>query len=196
MQYQGALDVSVLLPFTDDEDVIGTACQRLARHLSELGLTFEILAIDEDSGDNSHAVLALLRGAIPQLQVVCAAQAGRGYAAGAAIARGRTLWLIEPQSATRSLAAFGRAPRRIGRGELDLVVVRGRFAVSKRARGIGFIVGLWGRGPVFEKRLLRRATRRGLRTEAYEVGGTHRPGGLAHRLRGRLAIALGAGLRL
>jgi len=28
-------------------------------------MSFEILAVDEDSGDNSHAVLALLRAEVP-----------------------------------------------------------------------------------------------------------------------------------
>jgi hypothetical protein len=190
MQFHGPVDVSVVLPFTDHEDVVGTACQRIGRHLGELGLTFEILAVDEDSGDNSHMVLGLLRRSIPELSVL-RSEPGRGYAAGSAIARGRTLWLLDPENATRSLAAFGRAHGRVHRGELDIAVVRGRFIVCKRARGIGFLEGLTGRGATFERRLLRRAQRRQLAVEAYEVGGHHH-GGLAHRLRWRLALALGA----
>ena len=195
MQYHPALDVSVILPFGDDEEVIGTACQRVAQHLGALGLTYEIIAVDEDSGDNCHAILGLLRGALPELQVLCAAGAGRGFAAGAQAARGRTLWLLEPRSAIRSLAPFGRAHGRVSGGELDLVLVRGRFVVAKRARGIGFIEGLSGRGPLFERRVLRRAQRRNLRTEAYEIGGMKPSGRLGHRLRWRLALALGAAHR-
>ena len=57
-------DVSVVVPFADDEDVIGTAVRRLASHLTEREISFEIIAVDEDSGDNSHAILALLTGAL------------------------------------------------------------------------------------------------------------------------------------
>jgi hypothetical protein len=191
MQSGSPLDVSVVLPFGDDEELIGTACRRLARHLEELGLGFEILAVDEDSGDNSHAVLSLLRGGIPELRILSGVQPGRGHAAGTAAARGRILWMIEPSSALRSLAAFGRAHARISRGELDLAVVRGCFAVGKRARLLGAIDGALGRGEVFERRLVRRAEKRRLQLEAYELGGTASPARrLAERVRGRLALVL------
>ena len=42
-------DVSVILPFGDDEELVGIAVRRTAEHLRGLGLSFEILAIDEDS---------------------------------------------------------------------------------------------------------------------------------------------------
>ena len=46
-------DVSVIMPFGDDEEAVGVAVRRTAEHLRGLALRFEILAIDEDSGDNS-----------------------------------------------------------------------------------------------------------------------------------------------
>lgn len=191
MQSIGPVDVSVVMPFGDDEDVIGTACQRLARHLEELGLSHEILAIDEDSGDNSHAILGLIRAELPQLRIVSGVAAGRGFAAGAATARGRILWLIEPAAAMRSLAACGRAHNRVSRGELDLAVVRGCFAVAKRARVLAAVDGAPGRGGLFERRLVRRAQKRGIAVEAYELGGAQTGARrLADKLRGRLALAL------
>ena len=76
-------DVSVILPFGDDEEAVGIAVKRTAEHLRSLGVSFEILAIDEDSGDNSHAVLALLRaevtppaGLLPALGISHAAWIG------------------------------------------------------------------------------------------------------------------------
>ncbi len=195
MQSSPPLDVSVVLPFGDDEEVIGTACQRLARHLEELGLAFEILAVDEDSGDNCHAVLGLVRGGLPQLRIVSGVAPGRGFAAGAATARGRVLWLIEPTSTLRSLAAFGRAYNRVARGELDLAVVRGCFVVAKRARLLAPLDGAQGRGLLFERRLVRRAQKRGIAVEAYELGGAQTGARrLAEKLRGRLALAFGAAL--
>ena len=195
MQSSALLDVSVVMPFGDDEDHIGTACQRLARHLEELGLTFEILAVDEDSGDNCHAILGLLRGGLPELRILSGVAPGRGFAAGAAAARGRVLWLIEPSSALRSLAAFGRANNRVARGELELAVVRGCFTVAKRARVLSAVDGAPGRGGTFERRLVKRAQKRGVVLEAYELGGAHSTARrFADKLRGRLALAFGATL--
>jgi len=190
----GNVDVTVVLPFTDDEDLVGSACQRIAHHLAEQGLVHELIAVDEGSGDNSVALLALLRPTIPELRVLHGASPGRGFALGAAAARGRVLWLIEPDSATRSLAAFGRPYGRITRGELELAVVRGRFALLKRSRALVFLDGVSGNGAGFERRLLKRAQRRHLTVEAYEVGGSRGASGtfrLADRVRWRLALALG-----
>ena len=186
------VDVSVIVPFADHEDVIGAACGRVARHLGELGLSFEILAVDEASGDNSHAVLGLLRRSLAPLRIVAGARPGRGFAMGSACARGRVLWLVEPHSALRSLAPFGRAHARVARGELDLAVVRGRFSVMKRSRALGLIDSLHGGSGSFQRRLVRRAETRQLEVEAYEVGGSEGPAaGLADRVRWRLAWALG-----
>jgi hypothetical protein len=189
----GTVDVSVILPFADHEDVVGAACSRIARHLGELGLSYEVLAVDEASGDNSHAVLGLLRRTITQLRIVAGARPGRGFAMGSAYARGKVLWLVEPESAMRSLAPFGRAHARVARGELDLAVVRGRFSVLKRSRALGLIDTIHGANGSFERRLVRRADSRHLTAESYEVGGSEQPGpGLANRVRWRLAWALGA----
>ncbi|HUS65187.1 MAG TPA: hypothetical protein VMZ28_11620 [Kofleriaceae bacterium] len=191
----GNVDVTVVLPFRDDEDLVGSACQRIAHHLAEQGLVFELIAVDEGSGDNSVALLALLRPTLPELRILHGAASGRGFRLGAAAARGRVLWLLEPDSATRSLSAFGRSHGRVARGELDLAVVRGRFAVMKRTRALGLIDAVTGRGASFERRLLKRAQRRHLALEAYEVGGTRAvtaTSRLAARVRWRLAIALGA----
>ncbi len=195
MPHTGTLDVSVVIPFADHEDLIGAACGRIARHLAELGLSFEILAVDEASGDNSHAVLGLLRRSLSPLRIIAGARPGRGFAMGSACARGRVLWLVEPHSALRSLAPFGRAHTRVVRGELDLAVVRGRFSVVKRSRALGLVDAIAGAAGAFERRLVRRASSRGLNVEAYEVGSAERPiVGLADRVRWRLAVAFGAGL--
>ncbi|HTE50530.1 MAG TPA: hypothetical protein VK698_06665 [Kofleriaceae bacterium] len=195
MPSSAAVDVSVIVPFSDHEEVVGSACGRIARHLGELGLSFEILAVDEASGDNSHAVLGLLRRSLAALRIVAGARPGRGFAIGSAFARGRVLWLIDPDAALRSLAPFGRAHARVGRGELDLAVVRGRFAVAKRARCLSLIDTIHGHGGGFERRLVRRAEGRRLVVESYDVGGTGPQPvvGLADRVRWRLSLAFGAG---
>lgn len=164
------LDVSVVLPFEDDEDIIGTAVQCVAAELEALGLRFEILAVDQDSGDNSHAVLALVRSRHAllrhALQIRHARARDRGYAHGAQHARGRVLWLLEPRAATAELTGFGDAYQRVNRGERELVVHGDRFAVAHRVRAGAVIAGLRGAGIRFHHRLVRRARAHGLAVAA------------------------------
>ncbi len=174
-------DVSVVMPFVDDEDVIGAAVRRLAAHLRECGRSFEIIAVDEDSGDNSHAVLALLRPNIPELRIASAVGRGRGYYAGAQRARGRLLWLVDPNSAMTPLAPFGRAYRRVARGELDLVAADHRFVVCHRTNTLPVIEGVRGSGAGYRRRLAKRAEARGLEVETLVIGGARRVNrGLGH----------------
>src|SRR6188768_203357 len=123
------LHVSVILPFGDDEEFVGIAVRRTAEHIRSLGLSFEILAIDEDSGDNSHAVLALLRGEIPELRVTHASGRGRGVDVGASRAQGALLLVSTPDVASASLDGAGDACRRLLGGEGDAEVALARYTV-------------------------------------------------------------------
>ncbi len=165
-------DVSVILPFSDDEELIGTAVSRIASHLREHRLTFELLAIDEDSGDNCHAILALLRAQVPELRVTNSGGPRRGFEFGAHRAQGRVLWLIEPREALAPLAAFGRAYRRTVRGDSDLVIVKQRFCLARRTRLLSVIDGLRGNASLFQRRLARRAQQRRLAVEVQVLGGS------------------------
>ncbi|MCX5742788.1 MAG: hypothetical protein NT062_09855, partial [Proteobacteria bacterium] len=95
-------DVSVILPFGDDEEAVGIAVRRTAEYLRNLQVAFELLAIDEDSGDNSHAVLALLRGEVPELRVIHAPARGKGVDTGVARAQGTLLVITTPDVASAS----------------------------------------------------------------------------------------------
>lgn len=180
MQPSRSVDLSILLPFADHEDVLGAACRRLARHLRELGVAFEIVAVDEGSTDNSPVILSLLRRELPELHRISSPGAGRGFAAGASHARGRTLLLMRPESAMSTLAPVGRALRRVQRGELDLAVVDDRFAVAHRTRCLPALAG--GRDTGFQ-RLARRVRGLGLSTEIHALGGGRGRGSM---LEGRL----------
>ena len=169
------LDVSVVIPFADDEDVIGLAVRRLARHLRAYGVSFEIIAVDEDSGDNSHAVLALLRPGLSELRITSAPGRGRGIATGAQRARGRVLWLVDALAANSPLAPFGRAYRRIIRREVDLITVDHRYVVCHRTNTLAAIDGLRGSGATLHRRLAKRAEGRGLAVETLIIGGAARP---------------------
>ena len=160
------------MPFSDHEDVIGTAVSRIANHLREYGVSFEVIAVDDDSGDNSHAILALLRTGVPELRVLGAGVRGRGFESGARRAQGHVLWLVEPAEAMHPLAPFGRAYRRVSRGENDGVIVHHRFTVCHRTRCLAVIEGTKGHGHTFQRRLAKRAKQRDLSVETLVLGGS------------------------
>ena len=174
MQSGSRFDVSAILPFGDDEDVIGAAVQRVATFLRGLGLAFEILAVDENSGDNSHAVLALLRAQVPELRVAHAPGRGRGFDTGVARAQGRAVWLIAPTAAMMPVAGFARALEQIrddGPTGKDAAVIRGRYAVVHRTRALDVASGLRGIGDVYFRKLAKRLAARGLRIDVQLTAG-------------------------
>jgi hypothetical protein len=149
-------DVSVILPFGDDEEFVGVAVRRTAEHLRSLGLSFEILAIDEDSGDNSHAVLALLRAEVPELRVTHAPGRGRGVDVGAVRAQGTLLLVTTPDVASAALDGIGDACRRVIAGEGDAEVAIGRYTVAHRMRSLVAFRGARLVGVAMHRRLAKR----------------------------------------
>jgi hypothetical protein len=149
-------DVSVILPFGDDEEAVGIAVKRTAEHLRGLGVSFEILAIDEDSGDNSHAVLALLRAEVPELRVTHAPGRGRGVDVGAGRAQGTLLLVATPDVASASLDGAGEACRRLLAGDGDAEVALTRFTVAHRIRAMAAFRGARLLGPAMHRRIVKR----------------------------------------
>lgn len=149
-------DVSVILPFSDDEEAVGIAVRRIAEYLRPLSLGFEILAIDEDSGDNSHAVLALLRGEIPELRVTHAPGRGKAVDTGAARAQGTLLVVTTPDVAAASLDGVADAIRRLLANEGDAEVALGRFTVAHRVRALAVFRAARLVGPAMHRRLSKR----------------------------------------
>jgi glycosyltransferase involved in cell wall biosynthesis len=170
-------EISVVVPFADDEDAIGTAIRRIADHLRSLELPFEILAVDEDSGDNSHAVLALLRSQVPELRVVHAPGRGRGADAGAARAQGRLLWIIDPDVAlvAGALAPAAAAIAQLTAGTVDAVVVHGHHVLANRMRALPALAGLRASRDARRRRLARRLAAHGLRLDVQLSGAAPRP---------------------
>jgi hypothetical protein len=164
------LDLTVVLTFADDEELVGKGCRRVADHLRELGLAFEILAVDEDSRDNSRAVLALLREDVPELRLLGAPVRDGGFAIGAHHGRGKVLWMLDAATAAAPLAAFSRAYRIVARGQADAVVVKHRFVVCYRSRCAPVAEGIRGRGVQFQTRFARRARGHKLEVELQELG--------------------------
>ncbi|MDB4954586.1 MAG: hypothetical protein JWO36_2155 [Myxococcales bacterium] len=155
-------DVSVILPFGDDEEAVGIAVRRTAEYLRALKLSFEILAIDEDSGDNSHAVLALLRADVPEVRVTHASGRGRGVDVGAARAQGTLLIVSTPDVASASLDGVGEACRRLLAGDGDAEIALGRFTVAHRIRSLTAFRGARLVGAAMHRRLVKRLQVRNL----------------------------------
>lgn len=155
-------DVSVILPFGDDEEAVGIAVRRTAEHLRGIGLSFEIIAIDEDSGDNSHAVLALLRAEVPELRVTHASGRGKGIDVGASRAQGTLLVVSTPDVASASLDGVGEACRRLLANEGDAEVALTRYTVAHRVRALAAFRGARLLGPAMHRRLMKRLQARSL----------------------------------
>jgi hypothetical protein len=164
MESDLAVCCSVIVPFGDDEDFLGPRIRQIATHLRGLGVSFEILAVDEGSGDNSLFVLTLAHREVPELGLVGGATAGRGFARGAELARGSVLILMDPR-VEASLAPISIALHRIEDGA-DVVVFPGRMVVARRARAWKLLAKLRGRLPGIDATLLRKARRARLHVEA------------------------------
>lgn len=179
-----AVDLSILLPFGDDEEIIGPAVRRCAHAARTLGGSFELLGIDEDSGDNSHAVLALLRGEVPELRVIHAPGRHRGVDSGAARAQGRVLVLLTPTGAMSPLDGLGDALARVDREACDAEIAVGRFTVVNRIKALPALRGVRLPGESMHRRLAKRFQLQGLRVH---MGGVSLPS--AERPRGLRAFA-------
>ncbi|ACY17556.1 hypothetical protein Hoch_5068 [Haliangium ochraceum DSM 14365] len=159
------------MPFGDDEDIIGASVQRVAEHLQRCGLEFELLAVDEDSGDNSQAVLTLVRSRHGVLQQALSilktrprslpTRSRRGYELGARRAGGRVVWLLSARAALGPFDDFDAAYAEVAAGACDLVETP-RFIVAERLRCRTVFPGVAGRGPRYRRRLVQRAQTRGL----------------------------------
>jgi glycosyltransferase involved in cell wall biosynthesis len=157
-------DISVILPFGDDEETVGIAVKRIAEYVRALGVSFELLAIDEDSGDNSHAVLALLRADVPELRVTHASGKGRGVDAGAARAQGTLLVVTTSDVAAVSLDGVGDACKRLFAGEGDAEVALGRYTIAHRVRALPVFRGARLVGAAMHRRLVKRLQVRHMNT--------------------------------
>ncbi len=164
-------DVSLILPFGDDEEAVGIAVRRTAEYLRALGVSFELLAIDEDSGDNSHAVLALLRAEVPELRVTHAPGRGRGVDLGAARAQGTLLAVTTTDVASASLDGLGDACRRLLDGQGDAEVALGRYTVAHRVRALTAFRGARLLGAAMHRRLGKRLQVRNLAVRIGTTGG-------------------------
>ncbi len=158
------VEVSIVLPFQDHEHLVGRASRSIANHFTTLGRSFEIVAVDEGSGDNSHAVLALLRQEIPNISVTL----GRGYATGAAKARGKVMLLVDLAAVAEGLtSSLSAAIDKVLDDQLDMQLVAENVLVCQRQTCLPLLTKGLTRGKRGERALLKRGQSKGLRTQSY-----------------------------
>ena len=148
-------EVSVVLAVLDDEDCIGDRVRALANHLRALNRTFEIVAVNAGSRDNTLAMLELLAARIPELRILPAAVPGRAFLRGTSEARGDQVLLCEAAKPL-FLAPLGWALRRLDAGR-EAVVLRGHYIVARRLLSLPVIVRATGPGLLFERVFEQRA---------------------------------------
>ncbi len=167
------LDVSVLLPFRDHEHLVGSACRRLAEHFRSAGMTLEIIAVDQGSGDNSEPVLHLLRSEIPELRVI----SGRGYAAAARLARGQALLLVSPERAAEGLSDSSvTGVQEVLSGQLDMKLLDDKLLVCASSSCTALVMAAPSRHRNIERKLLQNGRSRGLSVRSYGPEAPPSPG--------------------
>ncbi len=159
-----AVDVSVVLPFRDHEDKVGWACRNIAEYFRAEGKSFEIIAVDQGSGDNSQAVLALLRREIPELRIMV----GRGYGSGSRQANAQ-IWVLASIDAVRASVATSLhgALERVADEDIDMYLVAETLLVCRQRSCKKLILSNATRRAKSERDLLELARRRGLNVRSY-----------------------------
>lgn len=156
-------DVSIVLAFRDHEHLVGQACRNIAEYFSQHKRSFEIIAVDEGSGDNSHAVIALLRQEIPTLRAVV----GKGYVTGAAQAQGKTLLLLNLETAVDLSPSLNEALARVLTDDIQMLLVAEHCLLCCRKQCQVLITEGLATRQVTERGLLKRGRARGFCTESY-----------------------------
>ena len=156
--------VSILLPFRDHEHVVGQVVRDIAKLFREQEQAFQILAVDEGSGDNSHSMLALLRHEIPELRIVV----GRGYVSGCATADANVVVLMNVEAASQGICPSVLAGvKRVSLGEVDMHLVDEQLLVSGTKVIADLIATSSSWRPLNERDLFTRGKTRGYSTRSY-----------------------------
>lgn len=153
-------ELSIVLSVHDDEERIGHHVKAVAHHLRALGRTFEILAVNNGSRDNSLSILELLAARLPELRVLRPSARGRAFLRGTEQADGTLVVLMEA-GRPLALAAMGWALSRIAAGR-DAVILRDRYIVARLRRALPVLARASGPGLLFESVFERRAQALGL----------------------------------
>jgi len=191
------LDVSVILPLRDMERLAATMVRSAAEMVTALPgperaasgqpanreLSFEVLALDESSGDNTLSILSVLHGQIEQLRTLQDIEPGMAIAQASQVARGEA-WLVFDRPVDLDVGLWGL--RQVFRGH-RAAIVHGEILGVSRDVGTAALSRLQG-GLVSAQRCVRQYLHRQGERAALSPGPDR---GLADRaslyVRGRLA---------
>jgi intracellular sulfur oxidation DsrE/DsrF family protein len=154
------IEISVVVAVGSDEEKVGHQIRSVASHLRRLGKSFEIVVVNDGSGDNSLSIATLLASSIPELRVLSRNVAGRAFLRGTSEARGAVVVLLSA-GRTVSFAPLGWALSRLQAGR-EAVILRGRYIVARRLMALPVIVRASGPGLLFEPIFERRAQELGI----------------------------------
>lgn len=140
-------DISIILPVRDEENTVA-ALVRCAAGVDEhvrfpeerSPPTFEILAIDERSGDNTLAVLSVLHGQLPNLRTLQDVEIGRAIRRASRVARG-IAWLVLDHAIDPTLAGWALSQVLSGQ---RAAIVPGELLAVDRAAGSEALRNLTG----------------------------------------------------
>ncbi len=159
------VEVTAVVPFGDHEDTVGSACRRIGSYLASCELSYELIAVEENSCDSSRFVLSVLASSMPQLRVT-SAKPGRRLSVAAKMATGRVLWYLSHSAALESeLSDFWPAYEVLAADKAD-VTTGDSFSLFRRVAAKDLLTGTnrWN-AKGFERRL--RSS--GLRVRTLEV---------------------------
>jgi hypothetical protein len=160
-----------MLPVCDAEHMVAplvrsavaTREQLLARESGrERPLSFELLALDERSGDNTASVLSVLHGQVPYLRTLQDLDRGTAIRSAARVARG-DVWLVLDHPVDPELAAWAVAQVLGGR---RAAIVPGQILVVHRSVGVAVLRDLAG-GLASAQRVAARHLRQGGHAPAF-----------------------------
>ncbi|MEM6291209.1 MAG: hypothetical protein AAGA54_08085 [Myxococcota bacterium] len=126
-------EVTIILPVRDQENDVASLVRgavRVEEYVDTRGesLSFELLALDERSGDNTLSVLSVLHGQIANLRTLQDVEPGAAIRRAAKVARGE-VWLILDHAIDPELA--GWAVTQVFRGQRAAFVPGELLAVER-----------------------------------------------------------------
>ena len=90
-----AVDLTVVIPMYDEEEVLPLLVERLRPAADAWGVTYEVLCVDDGSTDTTPVILQRVRRTWPQVRVVrLRTNAGHQAAISAGLARARGRWVV------------------------------------------------------------------------------------------------------
>ena len=134
-----AIDLSVVVPMFNEQEIIPRTIREIVKELTPLAIAWELVLVDDGSGDDTLAICRRAQNEDPRIRVVTYPHnRGRGYAlrTGFQVARGGTVVTIDADL-SYSPEHISLIWRELGKGEAD-IVIGSPYMPGGRAVGVPF----------------------------------------------------------